>query len=59
MEIVHFIYNEKEVDFLPSGNDNVMVNATQMAKIFGKEVARFMENDSTKNFISACLKRAG
>ena len=38
MEIVHFIYNQKEVDFLPSGNDDLMVNATQMAKIFGKKV---------------------
>jgi hypothetical protein len=48
-------YNDQEVEF-EFNDTNVMVNATQMAKIFGKEVARFMENDSTKNFISACLK---
>jgi hypothetical protein len=56
MEVVHFIYNEKEVDFLPNGKDNVMVNATQMAKIFGKQVVAFLRNDDTKNFISECLK---
>jgi phage regulator Rha-like protein len=56
MEVVHFIYNEKNVDFLPSGNDNVMVNATQMAKIFGKQVNEFMSNQNTQNFINECLK---
>jgi hypothetical protein len=56
MEIVHFIYNEQTIDFLPNGNDNLMVNATQMAKVFGKEVFDFMKNDSTKNFISEALK---
>jgi phage regulator Rha-like protein len=58
MEVVHFIYNEKDVDFLPSGNDNVMVNATQMAKIFGKKVENFTRLDDTKNFINECLKNA-
>lgn len=56
MEVVHFIYGEQEIDFLPTANDNVMVNATQMAKIFGKEVKHFNENDSTEKFINACLK---
>lgn len=32
-----------------------MINATEMAKPFGKNVGHFMENDSTKNFIRACL----
>ena len=32
-----------------------MVNATEMAKCFGKSVNHFMENDSTKAFISACM----
>ncbi|HPE87347.1 MAG: KilA-N domain-containing protein [Bacteroidia bacterium] len=56
MEVVHFIYNETEVDFLPGGNENVMVNATQMAKIFGKDVFQFTRIDDTKRFIEACLK---
>lgn len=58
MEVVHFIYNEQEIDFLPSGNDNLMVNATQMAKIFGKKVENFTRLDDTKNFINECLKNA-
>lgn len=58
MEVVHFIYNDTEVDFLPSGNDNVMVNATQMAKIFGKRVENFTRLDDTRNFINECLKNA-
>lgn len=56
MEIVHFVYNEKEVDFLPGGNDDLMVNATQMAKIFGKQVNEFTSNQNTQSFINECLK---
>ncbi len=55
MKIVHFIYKDQPVDFLPSGNDNVMVNATQMAKVFGREMKDFNKLESTKNFIDACL----
>lgn len=53
-EIVKFEFNNQEVDF-EQNDQTLMVNATQMAKIFGKLVAHFMENDSTKKFISACL----
>jgi hypothetical protein len=56
MEVVQFIYNERTIDFEPSGKDNVMVNATQMAKVFGKHVKHFNENEDTENFINACLK---
>ncbi len=50
-------YEGFKIDFEPFlKKRNVMVNATQMAKVFGKEVARFMENDGTKKFILACLK---
>lgn len=51
MEIVKFIYNGTEVDFQPTGNDNVMVNATQMAKIFGKRIDFFLKSDHTNEFI--------
>ena len=56
MEVVRFIYNQNEVDFLPSGNDDLMVNATQMAEIFGKKVEAFTRNDGTQKFINECLK---
>lgn len=55
MELIKFIYEGSEVDFQPSGKDNVMVNATQMAKIFGKQVMHFNELESTKKFIESCL----
>ncbi|MDD3688382.1 MAG: KilA-N domain-containing protein [Bacteroidales bacterium] len=35
---------------------NAMVNATQMAKIFNKDVPDFMILKNTKEFISECLK---
>lgn len=56
MKTVHFIYKEQTVDFLPTGENNLMVNATQMAKIFRRQVVAFLRNDDTKNFISECLK---
>ena len=55
MEKREFKFEESVVEF-ELNNKNVMVNATQMAKVFGKEVKHFNENGSTKNFIDACLK---
>ncbi|MGD9930182.1 MAG: KilA-N domain-containing protein [Mangrovibacterium sp.] len=55
MKVVKFIYNNQEVDFLPSVNEDVMVNATQMAKAFGKEMKDFNKLESTNKFIEACL----
>ncbi|GAB2994051.1 hypothetical protein GCM10027284_09060 [Cyclobacterium sediminis] len=55
MKVIKFIYEEKEVDFLPSGNDSVMVNATQMANIFDKRIDFFLKADHTKKFIEALL----
>ena len=40
-------YNEQEVEF-EFNDSNVMVNATQMAKIFGKQVNEFLSNETTK-----------
>ena len=48
-------YNDHAVEFEFS-KQNVMVNATEMAKIFGKKVNHFTDTDSTQNFIEACLK---
>lgn len=51
MEVVKFKYNETEIEFNPTGSDNIMVNATQMAKIFGKRVDVFIKTDHAKEFI--------
>lgn len=49
-----FIYQESEIHFLVNPNDrNVMINATEMAKAFGKKTELFLKADHTKSFISA------
>lgn len=55
MAHVTFKFNDNEITF-DFNNENLKVNATQMAKIYGKEVFDFMKNDSTKNFIQSCFK---
>ena len=55
MEIIKFIYKEIEIEFEPANNKNLMINATQMAKVFGKLTGHFLENENTKKFISVCL----
>ena len=55
MKTKEFQFGESVVNF-EIDNKNVMVNATEMAKIFGKQVIAFMRNEDTQNFIQACLK---
>lgn len=45
-----FEYNGCPVTFC--SGDNVMVNATEMAKLFGKRPAKWLELPSTKEFVS-------
>lgn len=52
MELIKFEFKCHVIEFEPQ-TDNVLVNATQMAKIFDKEVSGFLKTDSTKNFIEA------
>ncbi len=54
MELMKFEFNNQLVEFDPTGT-NIMVNATQMAKIFDAKVNHFLENDGTRAFIKACL----
>lgn len=55
METKICVFNENPITFALDKNNGMMVNATEMAKVFGKNVGHFMENDSTKKFIEACL----
>jgi hypothetical protein len=57
-----FQFEGKEISFLTpvvaqrkDVATNVMVNATEMAKIFGKQVGHFLENENTQVFIKECL----
>jgi hypothetical protein len=45
-----------EIAFLHKDN-KLMVNATQMAKIFEKRVENFTRIESTQNFMDGCLKQ--
>lgn len=54
MSVVTFKFNENEITF-DFNDENLKVNATQMAKAFGKMVGHFLENDSTERFIGTCL----
>ena len=54
MKTLEFIYQETEIHFLVNPLDkNVMVNATEMAKLFGKETRVFLKTDHAKAFIEA------
>ncbi len=55
METKICVFEENPITFALEKNNGMMINATEMAKPFGKNVGHFMENDSTKNFIRACL----
>jgi hypothetical protein len=57
MTIFKKTFGGSTIEFEPFiANNNVMVNATEMAKIFNKQVVAFLRNEDTKNFISECLK---
>ena len=56
-ELLKYAYQGSEVTF--SNGENVMVNATQMAKAFGKEVKHWSENDSTTEFILSLARARG
>ena len=55
MENRIFNYEDNNITFSLEKNNGVMINATEMAKAFGKSVGHFLENDSTRKFIAACL----
>lgn len=53
-QTLEFLYQETEIHFLVNPKDkNVMVNATEMAKVFGKRTDHYLQNESTKSFIKA------
>jgi hypothetical protein len=56
--IVKKTFGGSEIEFEPFvANGNVMVNATEMAKVFpNKRMSDFVSNQSTEDFISECFK---
>jgi len=53
MQTIKFIYEDQEIDFSPNDNENIMVNATEMARLFDKEVSGFLKIENTEKFIKA------
>lgn len=49
MKVINFVYNKNVIEF--SSDENIMVNATQMAKAFGKRLDHFLRSDHAKTFI--------
>lgn len=50
-----FRFGNSQITFQFDDN-NIMVNATEMARSFGKKVEPFTRNEDTKRFIEACIK---
>ena len=48
-------YGENPITFALVKNNGMMINATEMAKVFGKKVNEFLSNESTKRFIEVSL----
>lgn len=49
---LEFIYKEKQIHFLINPTDkHVMINATEMGKMFGKRTDHYLQNESTKALI--------
>jgi hypothetical protein len=58
MKSLQFIYQDTEIHFLINPLDNnVMINATEMAKPFNKEVRSFLRLDGTQNYIKTLLEK--
>lgn len=55
-EVLDYTFNGEAVHFQLFG-ENVMVNATEMGKIFGKLPKDFLRNESTVAFMEECLKK--
>jgi hypothetical protein len=55
METKQFQFNGKTINFEVS-DKNVMVNATEMAAVFGKKPDDFLKTKQTKAFINECCR---
>ena len=55
-QTIHKFYNEIDINFLINANNsNIMINATQMAKAFNKQVDNFIRLEGTQKFINALI----
>lgn len=52
------IFNDTPITFALSKDNGMMINATEMAKAFDKDLFQFTKSDHVKDFINSCLKPA-
>ena len=52
---LELIYQDTKIHFLVSNDENVMINATDMAKAFNKRTTDFLILESTQNYIKSFL----
>lgn len=57
METKICVFEENAISFAFDRDNNMMINATEMAKVYGKYPKDFLILDSTKSFINECLKK--
>ena len=56
--LLNFIYQDTQIHFSLNPLDkNVMVNATEMANLFGKRVKNFLRLDDTKKYINYLVEK--
>jgi hypothetical protein len=58
METKICVFEENQITFLLSKYNGMMINATEMAKVFNKDLFQFTKSEGTKAFIESCLKPA-
>lgn len=56
METKIKIFNNQPITFALNKDNGMMINATEMAKVFDKQVKPFMRNDNTQEFVKEALK---
>jgi hypothetical protein len=55
MKNVKFTFEGSEITFTFDTENKIMVNATEMAKVFNARINDFIRLDNTKSFIKECL----
>jgi len=53
-----YVFEENNITFTLDKDNKVMVNATEMAKVFNKDLFQFTKSDHAKEFIESCKKPA-
>lgn len=57
METKICVFDENAISFAFDKDNSMLINATEMAKAYGKYPKDFLILDSTKSFINECLKK--